>query len=195
MLTAIIVTLVLFLLFDLYQRFYKPKVGTRAWPELAVRIGMTYKPPTGPWSNRSPPHVAGIYRGYDLKLDLARVAHGVVDDGIALYRTRVVLSPKRKINGYVILKRKWYFWSHGVEVGDEQFDRRLVVDSRPEDLITQIFASPELRQRLLQTYLLTFKVSDLGLLFEKAGVENNIERLQSLFDLVCDIAEVTEQVV
>ncbi len=194
MITAIIIFAILLFFFDIYQRFYKPKIGTRTWPQLAALTGLAYKPPTGPWSNRSQPHVAGKYREHQLKLDIVKVAHGVIDDGIALYCTRIVLSLNGKIDGSVALSRRWFFGSgEGVQIGDEEFDRRFIVKSRPADFAAQAFASADLRQRLLQTHMLKFRVSDLGLHFEKSGVEQDIERLRSLFDLLCDIAESAEQ--
>lgn len=195
MITAILIFVIFLLIFDIYQRFYKPKNGTRTWPELAALTGLSYKPPSGSWSNRSQPHVTGTYCDRYLKLDLVKVAHGVVDDGIALYRTRVVLSINSKLHSSLSLQRRWLFWSSGGnQLGDEAFDRYFTIENRPQDFAIRVLASPGLRQRLMEAKTLNLKLSDLGLSLEKAGVENNIDRLRLLFDLVCDLANAAEQV-
>jgi len=197
MITAILIFVVLLFIFDFYQRFYLPKIGTGTWPELAALTGLSYKPPTGPWSNRSQPHVTGVYRGHYLKLDLVKVAHGVVDDGIALYQTRIVLSMKSKLHSSLSLERRWWFWNTGNQIDDEalkEFGRYFVIENQPRDFAARMFASPELRQRLMEAKMLKLKLSDLGLSFQKSGVENNIDHLHQLFDLVCDLANTAEQV-
>ena len=197
MISAILIFVVLLFIFDFYQRFYLPKNRTKTWPELAALTGLSYKPPTGPWSNRSQPHVTGMYRGHYLKLDLVKVAHGVVDDGIALYQTRIVLSMKSKLYSSLSLERRWWFWSAGNQIDDEdfkEFGRYFVIENQPKDFAVRVLASPELRQRLMKAKVLKLKLSDLGLSFEKSGVESNIDSLRMLFDLVCDLANTAEQV-
>lgn len=194
MLAAILIFIIFLFIFDIYQRFYLPKIGTKTWHELAALTDLSYKPPTGSWSNRSQPHMTGIYGGRYLKLDLVKVAHGVVDDGIALYRTRIVLSMQSKLHSSLSLQRRWLFWSSDNQFDDEEFDRYFVVESQPQDFALRALASPELRQRLIEAKVVKLKLSDLGLSLEKSGVENNVDRLRMLFDLVCDLADTAEQV-
>ncbi len=194
MLTTIIIAIILFLIFDYYQRFYKPKTAAKTWPGLAARTGLTYQPPTGSGSTRTLPYMTGTYRKHDLKLDLSNAAYSVMDDGIARYRTRIVLTLNCRINGLVLLARKGFFGSDdGLKIGDDEFDRKYVIDSQPENLAGRFLATTWLRQRLMETDFVTFKVSDLGLLFEKGDVENNVEQLHSFLDLICDIAEEIER--
>jgi hypothetical protein len=49
---------------------------------------------------------------------------------------------------------------------------------RRQSLASRVFASPDLRQRLVQSRLLIFNLSDLGMRFERADAEQDIEQLQ-----------------
>jgi hypothetical protein len=189
MVAIIVILIIAFLAYDFYQRFYKPGLSMKQWPELASRTGLSYEPPVGAWSNRRQAQVAGKYRGYELKLDVTKVIPGAVDDGIATYNTRVVLSPPYRVSGTLALQSKWLFSREGLKIGDEQFDRRFVIESQPKDFVARVFASPELRRRFLQAKPRQFKLSALGLRLETKGIESDVNSLHGLLDLACDVAD------
>ncbi len=194
MLAVLISIIIFYLVFDLYQRFYKPRVATQTWPELAALTGLTYQSPTWSGANKSLPTMTGNYRDHELKLDLTNASTTVLDDGVARYRTRIVLAINGSINGSVSLKRKGLFGANGeITLDDPPFDKRYIIESQPEEMVHQIFASPQLRERLLGTNFNTLRISDLGLFFDKTGAEQNINTLQSYLELLCDIADTIER--
>ncbi len=200
MVAAVVLIVIVLLIFDLYQRFYKPGIGTRTWPELAARTGLTHEPSRGPWSNRAPVRVTGNYRGYDLKLDIPKVVHGPVDDGIATYRTRVVLTMNSRVSGSLSLHPRWFFSrgflrGEGIQIEDEAFNRRFVIKSQPEAFAARVLASADLRRRLLaQKKLREFALSNLGVRLELKGIESDVMALHSLLNLVADIVQTVKRI-
>ena len=199
MFTMLIIVVAAFLIFDLYQRFYRPVAGTRAWPELAERIGLTFQAPTGSWSNRTPARVTGNYRGYDFKLDLSRVVPGPVDDGIATYRTRIVLTMNHAVSGSLTLKHRWFFSrgflrGEGQKIGDAEFDQRFIIQSHPRDYAARVFAARDLRRRFLaQKKLREFSLSNLGVRLEMTGIEGDAQKLHALFNLLADVVQTVKR--
>jgi len=199
MFAMLMVVIIAFLIFDLYQRFYRPLAATKNWPNLAERTGLQFHPPGGPWSNRSPARVIGNYRGYEVKLDTTRQLAGPVDDGIATYRTRWVLTMNQPVNGSLWLKRRWFSgWgilrAEEQTVGDAQFDQRFIIRSHPQDLAARLFAAPELRHRFLaETTLREFSLSNLGVRFEMAGIEGNPKKLHAQLNLVADVVQTVKR--
>lgn len=187
---VIIILVVLGLLaFDLYQRLYKPGLITQHWPELARHTGLMYKPALGSWSNRRSPQVTGKYRGYDIKLDLARIIPGPVDDGIAAYRTRLVLTPHGRINGAVLVEARGWFSGKGLALGHDAFDQHFRLESRPEALASRLFDASHLRQRFLEVRPRKFSLSDLGLRLEFKAGTRDAAGLRVLLNLACDLAD------
>jgi hypothetical protein len=200
MFIIVIVIIAAFLSFDLYYRFYKPVVATKSWPELAKRTGLAFQPPTGSWSNRSLARVTGTYRGYALKLDTPRVVPGPVDDGIAMYRTRIVLTMNQPVTGSLSLKHRWFFSrgflrGEGQQIGDALFDQRFIIHSRPADYAGQIFAAKTLRQRFLaEKEIREFSLSNLGVRCEIKGILSDVKKLHDLFNLLADVVQTVKSV-
>lgn len=194
-----IVVIVAFLVFDLYQRFYRPVAATKSWAELAERTGLHFQPPGGPWSNRSPARVTGNYRGYEVKLDTTRQLAGPVDDGIATYRTRLVLTMNQPISGSLSLKHRWFFLrgilrSEEQSVGDAQFDQRFIIRSHPQDYAARLFATQALRRRFLaEKSLRDFSLSNLGVRFEMAGIEDDVKKLHAQLNLIADVVQMVKR--
>lgn len=199
MIAIILILIVLFLIYDFYQRFYKPGIATKSWPHLAERAGLTFYPPTGTFSNRTSAQVMGNYRGYELKLDAPRVISGAVDDGLASYRTRIVLNMNSPVRGSFSFKYRWFFGrkfsrDEGVQIGDEVFDHRFVIKSRPKDYAARVFASADLRRRFLAIEeLREFSLSNLGVRFEMNGIERDVKRLHNFLDLLADVVQAVKR--
>ena len=199
MIIIILGLILVYLIFDFYQRFFRPGLSTKIWPELADRTGLVYEPSRGPWSNRSSPRVMGNYRGYEIKLDLSRVLAGAVDDGIASYRTRIVLTMNHRVQGALSLKHRWFFSrgflrGQGLTIDDEPFDQRFVITSRPQDFAARVFAPLELRQRFLAIKeLREFSLSNLGVRMELKGIESDVKQLHALFNLLADNVQLVKR--
>jgi hypothetical protein len=200
MIAIILVSLIaLYLVFDFYQRFYKPRLGTKNWATLAKRTGLIYQPPGGAWSNRSSARVMGNYRGYELKLDTPHMIATPVDDGIATYRTRLVLTMNQRVSGSLSLSRRFFLsprflGGEGLSSGDEQFDRRFLLKGQPQAFAVGLFANRDLRQRFLtQPKLREFTLSNLGVRLELSGMENDVNRLHDLLNLAADVVQAVKR--
>jgi len=187
--------IVIYLIFDVYQRFYKPAAGTKQWPELAKRTGLIYQPAQGAWSARTSPRVMGSYRGYELKLDTPRILSSPVDDGIATYRTRLVLTMNHRVKGSFSLKRRsvlsrWLGQTEEISSGEEWFDQCFIISSQPRHFAKRVFEAPDLRRRFLAVpKLREFSLSNLGVRCELAGIEADAKGLHDLFNLTADVVQ------
>lgn len=143
----------------------------RALRELAAHTGLTYKRgQANEW------RVFGTYWGRTLTLETSLAAQDPY--------MRIVLSLNNPSNGYLSLRRRTF--EH------KAFDRQFTIESSPENLSNNLFASDSLCQRLLRVKLLrSVKMEGQELYFEGAVTEN-VRYLRSLFNLLSDLAEAVE---
>ena len=79
-----------------------------------------------------------------------------------------------------------------IQIGNEQFDQRYIIRGQPEMDVVLLLSSIGLQQKLLQDRTFNFDLKGSELYFEKRGIERNVDQLQRVFDLLCDIAEAVE---
>ncbi|MEM7344582.1 MAG: hypothetical protein AAF485_10090, partial [Chloroflexota bacterium] len=98
-----------------------------------------------------------------------------------------------QLNGSFALNRKRSFVRQHLTLPDDlSLDKWFWVETRPETFVHDLFASPDLHQQLLACRPLVFKVSALGLLFEKAGIIAEIDELQTILEFCYQIANQVE---
>lgn len=162
-----------------------------AWSELASRLGLECIP----GSFLRNPSVAGTYRGRNLTLDSFMRGSG---KNRTTY-TRIVTS----VNNLTQLSMKVYqetvfskvgklLGGQDIKIGNEQFDQRYIIRGQPEMDVVLLLSSIGLQQKLLQDRTFNFDLKGSELYFEKRGIEKNVDQLQRVFDLLCDIAEAVE---
>ena len=124
---------------------------SKAWRLVAARAGLTFEPGAFLGS----PRVVGDYRGRALRLDAFTRKSGTRS---ATRYTRLALAMNNRAGIILTLCLEGVFSpiakALGVEdirLGDEEFDRRLLIQSRPATFAANLFASRDLRQRLLQS--------------------------------------------
>jgi hypothetical protein len=76
-----------------------------------------------------------------------------------------------------------------VLVGDETFDSRFLIRSKPEELAKRVFSSPDIRRRLLEAGYPALSFDGKELRWMTAGVVKDIDHIHFLIDLLCDIAD------
>lgn len=175
-----------------YYVYYQHKSRVRDWDEFAKGIGLTLEP--GNLFVR--PRVTGNYRRRAITLD-------TFSRGSRKHRktyTRIVLLVNNPSNIYLALyvedvfsKIGNFFGMADVQIGDDEIDQRFTIKSRPETFAARLFASSNLRQKLLQARSVNLKVDGRELYFEQRGMEADPDYLQFLFDLLSDVAEMVER--
>lgn len=163
-----------------------------AWQELAARNGLQFEP----GSMLSYPSVSGRYRGRNLLLKNIRRTRG--KQRSRTY-TRLTLSLDNRANVRFGLYDQDAFsglftalGAQDVRTGDETVDRRFVIKSQPEEFARRLFASPGLRERLLQVRPMNLTLQGNELTFEQQDVLSDADQLQFLFDLLADVADKVE---
>ncbi len=165
----------------------------KAWGELAGNTGLTCE--SG--GVFSPIRVTGTYRGHGLILDTFTRSSGKNSQTY----TRILLSANNPSNLALAIYEEGVMSKVGkalgmqdIQVGDADLDRRFIVKGRPEDAVVNLFAFGNLRQRLLDARSLNLTLNGDQVRFEARGVELDIGRLQSLFDLMSELADAVEKV-
>jgi len=168
---------------------------SKAWRHVAARTGLTFEPGVLLGS----PRVTGNYRGRALRLDAFARRYGASD--VTRY-TRIVLAVNNRAGVVLTLRREGVLspiakalGAEDIRLGDEEVDRRFLIQSRPATFAAELFTSRELRQRLLQIRALHLvAVNGTELRFEQVevGIEKDVDYLLSLFDLLSDLAEQLE---
>lgn len=189
---------IVFLLFDYLQ--YQAQV--RAWDELAMRTGLECDRGNFLWK---PVRVTGIYHGRSLVLD-------TFQRGGRSQRTytRVVLSVKNPSELHLALFEGAKFGKieegmgyTDIQVGNGEIDRRYRIRGRPEAEIVRVLGSQNVQQKLLPVTSIKIELGEGNVYSEKYGViyaeidglEQNMGKLMSVFELLSGIAEEVERVV
>ena len=82
-----------------------------------------------------------------------------------------------------------------VQIGDEHFDKQIIIRSKPKNFATQALSSTELRKRLWEPLGAgNIKVSGQKLSYRDFDIVTDVEYLQTLFDTLCELAEAIENV-
>lgn len=173
--------------------YYGRQARLKAWGELASNTGLT----CDSGGLFAPIRVTGLYRGHGLTLDTFTRSSGRHSETY----TRIMLSASNPSNLALTIYEEGVMSKVGkalgmqdIQVGDADLDRRFIIKGRPEDAVVNLLASGSLRQRLLDARSLNLTLNGDQVRFEARGVELDTGRLQSLFDLMSDLAEAVEGV-
>jgi hypothetical protein len=174
--------------------FLRYQARRRAWGELAMRTGLTCEPAGFLGLSQ---RVTGAYRGRALTLDTFTRRSG---EHSTTY-TRIVVP----VNNASSLRLELYeqgllseigklLGAQDIQTGDQELDRRFIIKGQPEDAIVRLLTSGGLYDKLLQARSLNLRVDGGQVRWEKRNVESDVDYLQSLFDLLSDLAEAVERV-
>jgi hypothetical protein len=172
--------------------YFSRRAHEKAWRELAESTGLTYE--SGGFLGS--PLVTGTYRGHQLTLDTFTRGTGKSRQTY----TRMVLFVNNQTNAYLALYQESVFSKVGkffgmqdVQVGDEDFDRRFIIKSRPENYVSGLLMTGDLRQKLLEARSVNIELDGRELHFEQLGFLTKQEYLRSVFDLLSDVAAAIER--
>lgn len=163
-----------------------PWLEAKAWRELATRTGLTYEPRSGFLGISGRGRVIGTYRGRMLRLDT--FSGRPATRGTPWYM-RIVVSVNNQVNGVLPLhnassagieSQKFWWGKPSVQVSDE-FDQkfRSIVGDIQEYKIEVNGEELQFVEKMFFGYF--------------QGADRNVQRLRSLFDTLCDVAEAVEQ--
>lgn len=164
-----------------------------AWQEFAARNGLQFEP----GGVLVYPSVSGRYRGRNLLLRNIRRTH-------SRRRSRTYTRLTVFLQNHAGIRFALYdedvlsglftaLGAQDVRTGDERVDRRFVIQSQPEEFARRLFAAPTLRERLLQVKPMNLTLTGNELTFERQGILDDPDLLQSLFDLLTDVADFIEK--
>jgi hypothetical protein len=182
----------------IFQHFNQNRPRDDEWRELAHRLGLDFSELLG--GDRM---VDGYYRKYEVGVYTAQVdirnnepaaylnliqRHRstcvVVVFEHPLSETKLSLSRETQIAkvGKLLL-------GEDVLVGDAAFDEHYLVRSKPEELAKRVFSNPDIRRRLLEADYPALSFDGKELKWMRAGVVKDIDLLQRILDLLCNIAD------
>ena len=174
--------------------FLRYQTRRRAWSELAMRTGLTLE--SAGFLGLSQ-RVTGAYRGRALTLDTFTRRSG---EHSTTY-TRIVVPVNNASSLRLTLYEQGLLSEIGkllgaqdIQTGDPELDRRFIIKGQPEDVIVRLLTSGGLYDKLLQARSLNLRVEGGQVRFEKRNIESDVDYLQSLFDLLSDLAEAVERV-
>lgn len=196
LLCLIVPLIIILLVLNIYRQYDRNRLRDLEWRELAQRIGLTFSELMS--GDRM---VDGYYREYEvgiyfteetapdeITLILAmflpiRSTNIVVVLEHPLVDTELSLSPETRIGkvGKLII-------GEDVLVGDDTFDSSFRIRSRPAELAKRAFSRHDIRRRILEFSHPSFSFDGKELKWMSAGVEKDIDRIQRIVDLLCDIA-------
>lgn len=164
-----------------------------AWQEFAARNGLQFEP----GGLLSYPSVSGRYRGRNVLLKNIRRTHSRRRSR-TYTRLTVFLENRAGIrfalyDEDVLSGLFTALGAQDVRTGDAQVDGRFVIKSQPEAFARRLFAAPALRERLLQVKPMNLTLTGSELTFERQDILDDPAQLQSLFDLLTEVADVIEK--
>ncbi len=167
-----------------------------AWQEMAARTGLSFED-RGWFRN---PGISGLYRGRMAAFSIFVRRHG----RSSTTYMRVTTSVQVVSGAYLQLTRQGFLSKVGealgaqdVQIGDAAFDEHFIVKSRPESFAIDLFyARDMLRQNLqpLKAHGLRITLEGGMINYQQIGVLREAVALQSLLDLLCDLAEAVEEI-
>jgi hypothetical protein len=174
-----------------------------AWPELAQRTGLTYTPATKPqkWWDSSvyPPNVHGEYRGRYLSLDSITMDRGRID--IPVYQnTSISLNVENYAPCSLSIQAKnaLDYIRKPIELpsGNLDFDRCFTVTGSPREYVLAaadriIHSDPRLFAWIMQKFP-SIELKGENLVCDQNGELTNVDDQIALLNLLCDLAELAE---
>jgi hypothetical protein len=165
----------------------------RAWQDLAERIGATCEPGSF-WFGR--PQVSGTYQQHRFKLDsfVRRVGKNTTT------YTRLVVDLNTQTQLNMSIQQEGFFSKIGkalgvqdLQLGDEEIDRRFIIQGQPESEVRKVISSLGMRQRLLEAPELHITIKDGIIRHEKRGFETDPNTLIALMDVLCALANAIDR--
>ncbi len=185
------------------------RLRRKPWSELAARTGLEYRSlKIGMFGRETPAFLAGLYHSHLLTLYTVTSTLG---RNVTRY-TRISVAVDNATNGYMLIRnaraanvqlRKLFFRTRGIPTGDEEFDRQFFIEkSQPEDFAAKVLASYSLRHNLQRALRNTrrrhIELSGQALQLQEVapwfGGERNVDYLQSLFDVMIELAQAIDTV-
>ncbi len=176
---------------------YNYQTWKKSWEELAQNSGLTLQKGMV---------VGGNYRGHPLKLDTFTRGFG----RNKRHYTRIHVMLLDPLNGSLEFQKAglWNKLRKGlgssspeaayVEMGDEAFDRHLLIKSTPPSLAARTLSSFTLRQGLTeaaeQAYEFSIEINETALLYSERNRIRDIEYLRALLDLLVELADAAVRV-
>jgi hypothetical protein len=170
---------------------------TKAWRELAARIGLTFHPRGG---SGIPDigHITGTYRGRNIEV----YARSAESESLSLepdVSTCVVVALQQTTYGEMPLHCISTPGPHSRGIpGMQTFERATRIISQPETFARTVLAAPALRERLLRVHrATTIWVRKAWVELQQSsqrGIEQDSDYLLFLLDLSCELAEAVEAV-
>jgi hypothetical protein len=162
------------------------------WRKFADRLGLEYVPRRIATFYPLPGHVLGLHRDRLIKLER-------VSGELGFYSARIIVDVMNPSDKYLSVKGKPLFYrSKGKDilVGDAELDHRFVIRCQPEYLAARIFTHANLAKQIQRVGEIDLELSGYQLRCVKGGFNMKGTRGSyfSLFDLLCDIAEIIENV-
>lgn len=183
--------------------YFQRQAQVQAWDELAMRTGLECDRGKFFWK---PVRVTGNYHGRALVLDTFQRRSG---KSSRTY-TRVVLSVKNSselhltlFEGGILGKIEEWMGYSDIQVGNGEIDRRYRIRGHPEAEVVRVLGSQNVQQKLLPVTSVKIELGEGNVYSEKYGViyaeiyglEQNMGKLMSVFELLSGIAEEVERVV
>lgn len=184
----------------LAEKSFEKRLNEKPWSELATQTGLTYE--TGKLLLGRPARVTGTYRNYRLSLYTYKLGRGNPC-------TRIEVALNRPTGRFLRLRGPY---ERSEVLSEAAFDRvfgagslysigyeRFFVRSFPRRLAISLFGTDGRRHGPLRYRLLSIKqlanieLDGYRLHFEQFGALTDIGYVQSIFDLLVDIAEAVEE--
>jgi hypothetical protein len=161
----------------------------RAWADLAERTGLMYEPGQFFGYGRS---VSGVYQRHQIKLDSFTRGTGKSSHTY----TRIVALLNQPTNLSLTIYQEGMFSKLGkalgmkeLSIGDDEIDRRFVIQGQPESDVIRALTSLGMRQRLIEAPGLHLEVKGQEIRYEKRGFETDPNTLIAVFDLMCALGD------
>jgi hypothetical protein len=173
-----------------------------AWPELALRTGLTYtKKPQKWWDPAvNPPSISGDYRGRYLTMYLFNYGNPDRIDTLIYQNTSILLDVQNCAQLSLFIVGKDAGNTHmilDIPSGNRDFDRCFSVTGSPReyvqgavDLIVQ--SDPHLFAWIMR-YFPSIELKGERLICEQNGELTSIDDQVALLNLLCDLAELAER--
>lgn len=188
-----------FILMILSRHWERNRHREDEWLMLAQRLGLSF----GKLSSGDR-MVDGRYKGYEVGVYSIRTYPRTRDDFTDLLS---ILFPSRYTK--IVVAFDYPLGDTGLSVsretlmskvgklilgedvlsGDEAFDKNFLIRSKPEELAKRVLSNPEIRKRLLEAGYPALYFDGEEMSWVKAGVEKDIDHIQFLIDLLCDISD------
>ena len=186
----------LVVLMILYSRKFMQEYTARL-QAFAEQMGLQLVAATGPWYNRTAVHVAGTYRGREVKLD-----HYITGGKHTKTYQRVEVKPVDSGPGYVSITLEGLgsliasaVGIKDIQVGDERFDGKFLVKATSDEFARQVLSAPEAREKIIAVTSETrgaIFIQDGAARWSALGLKHSPRVLAVILDALCDMADAAD---